>query len=69
MDAIYKVTVLKRLLQDGQVNTYELSLEMAKVHGSSFDVDVFDNACSVIEDYCKTGGANAHGGTGLTSKA
>ncbi len=65
MDAICKATVLRRLLRDGRVNTWELSLEMAETYGSGFSVNVFNNACSVIEDYCKTGGKNVRGGKGL----
>lgn len=65
MDTICKITVLERLLQDGQIKTWDISLEMAKTYGSGFNVDLFNNACGVIEGYCKTGGANLRGGTGL----
>ena len=65
MDTIYKMTVLERLLRDGQVNTWELSREIAKTYGSDFDGHAFNNACGVIEDYCETGGQNTNGGTGL----
>ncbi|MEK7503001.1 MAG: hypothetical protein AAB556_00990 [Patescibacteria group bacterium] len=65
MSAICKTTVLERLLRDGQVKTYDLSLEMAEMYGSGFDVNKFNNACGVIDDYCKTGGQNVSGGTGL----
>lgn len=65
MDTIYKIAILERLLHDGRVNIRELSRTMAKTHGSNFDVNLFNNACGVIEDYCKTGGKNLHSGTGL----
>ena len=62
MDTICKKTVLERLLRDGQVNTWELSREMLKTYGSGFDPWAFNNACGVVEDYCKTGGQNVFGG-------
>lgn len=64
MDTICKIVILERLLHDGRVNTGELSREMAKTHESSFDVNLFNNACHVIEDYCKTGGQNVYSGMG-----
>lgn len=65
MDTICKIEVLERLLRDGKVVTWDLSREMAKTYGDSLDVDALDNACFVIEDYCKTGGKSIDGGTGL----
>lgn len=65
MGAICKKTVLERLLKDGKINTWELSEEMSKTYGLDFDAESFDNACAVIKDYCKTGGAHTKGGTGL----
>ncbi|MEK9134808.1 MAG: hypothetical protein AAB451_00665 [Patescibacteria group bacterium] len=65
MDTICKKTVLEQLLKNGQIKTWDISLEMAKTYGSGFNVDLFNNACGVIEGYCKTGGANLRGGTGL----
>lgn len=65
MDTICKIAVLERLLNDSRVNTWELSHEMANTYGSGFDANAFNRACGVIEDYCKTGGENLHGGTGL----
>ena len=64
MDTICKIAVLERLLRDSQVNTWELSQEMAETY-ASFDVKTFNNTCGVIKDYCETGGQNTHGGTGL----
>lgn len=64
-DSMYKITVLERLISDGSVRTYDLSLEMAEKLGGNFDVELFDKACAVVEDYCKTGGKNLKGGSGL----
>lgn len=61
----YKVIILERLLENGWVNTRDFSFELAKKHGVSFNVEFFEKACAVIDDYCKTGGQNVHGGTGL----
>lgn len=58
MGAICKITVLERLLTDGQVDTWGLSREMAQTYGSGFDVRAFQNACGVIDDYATTGGKN-----------
>ncbi len=65
MDTILKIRVLERLLKDKRVKTHKLSLELSREFGSDFDVERFDNACGVIENYCLTGGERAHGGTGL----
>ncbi len=64
VDSVYKIEVLNCLLKDGQVKTWDLARDMAKKY-PDFDVEVFNKACAVIEDYCKTGGKNTHGGTGL----
>ncbi len=58
MDVICKKTVLERLFRFSQVDTWTLSCEMAKTYENSFDISAFNNACGVIEDYCKTGGQN-----------
>lgn len=65
MHAICKKIILERLLKEGEINTWNLSLEMAKTYGSDFNLDDFNDACGVIDDYCQTGGANVKGGTGL----
>ncbi|OGZ20805.1 MAG: hypothetical protein A2654_00235 [Candidatus Nealsonbacteria bacterium RIFCSPHIGHO2_01_FULL_43_31] len=65
MGTICKIAVLERLLRDGQVNVWDLSVEMAKTYGSGFGTREFNVACAVMEDYCKTGGKNLSGGTGL----
>ena len=64
-DAIYKIAIAEKLLEKGEVNTFDLSRELADKYGS-VNANLFDNACKVIEDYIKTGGRNVHGGTGLS---
>lgn len=49
------------------MNTWELSIEMDDTYGTDFSVRDFNNACGVVDDYCKTGGKNVSGGTGLPS--
>jgi hypothetical protein len=63
-DSLYKKTIIEKLLGDGKVNTHELSKEIVETHGSFFPAD-FDRACSVVNDYCETGGENCYGGDGF----
>jgi len=65
MDTICKIAILERLLEKKEASTWELSRELAKQYGSGFSGDWFNNACTVISDYCQTGGAHVRGGTGL----
>ena len=60
----YKIAVLEKVLKDGEIKTFKLSRELEEQDGQ-FDKHAFNNACTVIEDYCKTGGKNIRGGTGL----
>lgn len=60
-----KIAVLELLLTEGQVDTWEFSRHLAEEYKTNFSVRAYANACSVIEDYCKTGGARCFGGTGL----
>lgn len=69
MGAIMKMEVLSALLEKGRVETWALSLELAKKYGPGFDVDAFNNACAVIQDYNETGGTKVRGGTGLPKEA
>jgi len=61
----YNFCVLERLLSNGIVKTFDLSAELAEKLGDRFNPTKFGNACGVISDYCLTGGANVHEGTGL----
>ena len=64
---IYKIEILKALLEHGEVNTYDLSRKLHDRFGV-LDVEKFNNACGVIDDYIKTGGKNLSGGTGLPKR-
>lgn len=61
----YRMYVLKELLENNKVDTYALSRNIAEKEGGLFDVEAFDEACTIIEDYVKTGGVSLRGGTGL----
>lgn len=64
----YRIYILERLLQDGKIETWSLSKEMAaRFDGQckSFYTYQFDKACSVIKDYVETGGQKLFNGTGL----
>ncbi len=61
---VYKYLILERLLEGGEVDTQEFSLELKELHGF-FDVGNYNDAVGVIADYCETGGRNISGGTGL----
>lgn len=63
-DTIYKIAVVERLVETGEVDTQNLSRELVAKYGT-FDTASFNNACGVIADYIKTGGKNVAGGTGL----
>lgn len=65
MDNLMKIDVLGLLLTEGRVDTWDFSRKLAERYGTSYDPRAYGNACAVIEDYCKTGGANTFGGTGL----
>lgn len=63
----YAVRILETVLNEGAVGTFDLSREIAAELGEYFDVHHFEQYAAVIDDYCKTGGVNANGGTGLIS--
>ena len=63
-DVGYKVMILESVLEKGSIDAWDLCENFRK--GTSyFDIVKFTNAVSVIDDYCKTGGQNTYGGTGL----
>ena len=67
-DACYKFDVLSAVLSatgGHPVNTFDLSLELVKRYGKSFDVEKFNNACGVIENYLGQASYEQSGGTGL----
>jgi hypothetical protein len=51
----YKITVLETLLTDGRVDTHDL-YQKIKGEDGSVDLEAFNNACGVIDDYATTGG-------------
>lgn len=61
----YRVTILETLLANQEVNTWNLSRELASKFKDDFDVRAFERSCAVIDDYCQTGGQHVCGGTGL----
>lgn len=66
LSTLYKRDALKLFLDRGQLNTRAFSRAIIKVFGiDTITEDVFNNACSVIEGYVKTGGIDIVGGTGL----
>jgi len=65
MDPICRIAVLSQIIDNGKVDTQKLMAEMGKTYGSRFSKGYFLKACTIIEDYCLTGGANLSGGTGL----
>lgn len=65
MDTVCKIEVLKTLLEEGVVDIPALEHKMEEEYGTGFSERAFMNACGVIEDYTKTGGAHLYGGTGL----
>lgn len=64
LDTIYKIAVAKSLVETGEVDTHNLSMELNNRYGF-LDERLFDNACGVISDYISSGGKNLRGGTGL----
>jgi len=72
-----KLAVLSELFLEENINTADFSLELGRklknefegTTGRTFNVELYsehyNQACAIIDDYCKTGGANCRGGTGL----
>ncbi|MFH1787718.1 MAG: hypothetical protein ABH811_02935 [archaeon] len=67
-----KIVVLSELfLTEGSKNeslgTYTLFEELfkEKLIVTEKEYDIFNQACGIIDDYCKTGGKNCSDGTGL----
>lgn len=62
----YKIDILERLLEKGELDAHTFSLELSERDGF-FDVNKYDLAAGIIDDYCRTGGKNLCRGTGLPS--
>lgn len=63
-DTHYKIAVLEKLLLEGSVDAHQLSRELNEKDGQ-FDIEAFENACGVIEDYSTTGGKRVTGSAGF----
>jgi uridine kinase len=60
-------TILSKLLSVKRLETNSFSLELNK-KGLIIDkesLERYNQACAIIDDYCKTGGTNAQNGTRL----
>jgi len=53
--AFYKQHILRRLLDSGEVKTWDLSREIHEKYGYA-DSARYSNSCAVIADYVATGG-------------
>jgi hypothetical protein len=62
-DTEYKIFVLERLLERGEVNAPELSTELLGERGG-IDYRAFDNAYGAIKRYAEAGGKGVQGSTG-----
>ena len=62
-DTRYKIAVLEKVIE-GNGDAWTIGREIDKQDGN-LDLLVFQNACGVIEDYCKTGGNKTIRSTGL----
>ena len=69
-DSAYKFVIAKALLDKGEVDTWELSKAFYGASGY-VDVESFNNAADVINNYVRANGRNVRGGTGfpITPKA
>ena len=61
----YKLEILQSVLAGGEVNTFSLSRELLARDGYVSARD-FNKAAGVINAYCKNGGTDLKGGTGLS---
>jgi len=66
LNSTYKAIILTKLLREGQVNSWDLSMQMHKKMGP-LDVDLFDRCYGVISSYI-VDPKNIIGGTGLTER-
>lgn len=64
-DLYLRIVLLEKLFAEGRVNTWGFAEELCGRFGGYPPRQVFNQACAVIDDYCKTGGVNNRGGTGL----
>ena len=62
-DARYKIAVLDALLTKGSVHGLTIYRQLCAQEGDDFDWNLFENAFSVVNDYCVTGGAGVINGS------
>lgn len=63
----YKIALIERLFETGEINTYDFSLELNE-KDDFFNRVMYDKAAGVIDDYCRTGGENVYRGTGFPKR-
>ncbi len=63
-DVGYKAAIVERLFDKGLVNLSDFAIELQKKYGI-INIDDYNNAAGVIDDYCTTGGKNTKDGTGF----
>jgi len=66
LNSTYKAIILTKLLREGQVNSWDLSMQMHKKM-DPLDVDLFDRSYGVISSYI-VNPKNIIGGTGLIER-
>ena len=66
-DAKYKIAIIKELLAKKKV-TFKKLVSQFQEQDKEFVASELYNAFGVIDDYCKTGGKNVSGGTGLKKR-
>ena len=61
----YKIDIMENLLEEKELDTQKFSLELS-AKDEFFDAENYTLATDIIDDYCRTGGQNLRGGTGLS---
>ncbi|MBM3228412.1 hypothetical protein FJZ20_00800 [Candidatus Pacearchaeota archaeon] len=61
----YKIDILEHLLEEKELDLQKFSLELG-AKDEFFDEKNYKIATDIIDDYCRTGGQNLRGGTGLS---
>jgi hypothetical protein len=65
---IYKIAILERLVDQGEVDTTALEEELKGKYGDAFSERWYRSAVGIIRDYIVTGGKRVFGGTGLPKR-
>ncbi|NQT50111.1 hypothetical protein HQ571_05440 [Candidatus Kuenenbacteria bacterium] len=64
LDLTYRIELIESLLREKRVETWDFCHLIVTREGS-INGQAFDNACAVVDDYCKTGGAQTIRGRGF----